>query len=536
MAYDPNRKLTSSERSALPDTAFLLPKYRKLPFKQFEGRKLKISLSHVRNALARANQVQGVPKKEVRAAIRRARMILDSKGGYKSAPPRPISLAANTAGLTRAQTEDAADLLISQGLDPTDIEVLPLGRRQCVIFWTGLEWDEITSPEDLKDMAARKYKSNLGKKTSTKSRGITRTEAQKLWRDVVDDFEGARVVSMGGGKYGVEVDTGTDYPIRITSLRQLEMVANRGTSTRRTTTLAEARAIARELEGDFEGVQVVKSGRGHAVEFIDDAGWPVRVSHLDQLSMVPNFLFGSGKKAPADTSSMSKEEFVRHMFNDREWREAYLGMQSDFAMRDANAAFKRMTKDQIEATVASKLEDARRRRKIAQERAAAGMVPNKWRPKPPQKPRKGKLKTYEEIIHEAEKDKYPFDYAVRNGGDAKAEIIEGIVKGLWPETDGIEYNAEALEVAQEFYDKVKQMNRLSLATFYDKLPRKRGTPEDFGYYLGMEAQGHGVAYWDDYDGPDGVQLWLPNVEADDLGHDLFFSWDPKRLKFLAWAG
>lgn len=76
-----NGKWGSKYRDRLPDSAFLLPKHRKLPYKDAQGR---VSLSHVRNALARANQVEGVPKRDVDAAVRKAERILLEHGGYEN--------------------------------------------------------------------------------------------------------------------------------------------------------------------------------------------------------------------------------------------------------------------------------------------------------------------------------------------------------------------------------------------------------------------------------------------------------------------
>jgi len=71
---------TAKYKNSLPDSAFLIPKYRALPYKDRKGQ---ISLSHVRNALARANQVKGVPQKDINAAIKKAEKILLEHGGYE---------------------------------------------------------------------------------------------------------------------------------------------------------------------------------------------------------------------------------------------------------------------------------------------------------------------------------------------------------------------------------------------------------------------------------------------------------------------
>lgn len=78
-------KWSSKYIDQLPDSAFLLPNHRKLPYKNHLGN---IDLPHVRNALARADQVKGVPKSKVNAAVRRAEKILKKHGGYESNPGR----------------------------------------------------------------------------------------------------------------------------------------------------------------------------------------------------------------------------------------------------------------------------------------------------------------------------------------------------------------------------------------------------------------------------------------------------------------
>jgi uncharacterized protein DUF6582 len=56
--------LSEEERDALPDKAFAFPKQRKEPL---------LDASHVRNALARFDQVEGVTDEERDAAFRRIR-------------------------------------------------------------------------------------------------------------------------------------------------------------------------------------------------------------------------------------------------------------------------------------------------------------------------------------------------------------------------------------------------------------------------------------------------------------------------------
>lgn len=87
----PNRKWSTKYKNRLPDSAFLLPKHRKLPYKNANGT---VSLSHVRNALARASQVEGVSKREIDMAIRKGEKVLREHGGYESnpffkSPPNP---------------------------------------------------------------------------------------------------------------------------------------------------------------------------------------------------------------------------------------------------------------------------------------------------------------------------------------------------------------------------------------------------------------------------------------------------------------
>jgi len=155
-----NRKYSYKERQRLPDSAFLLPKYRKLPFKQVQGGRLKISLTHVRNALARADQVQGVPVREVEAAVARAHMILDSRRPMPLSRPVSKRLAANTAGLTHAQARQLETFLLAQGVAAEDMEEVPLSPKDrskvCVLYWTGLDWDEVWSVKDMGDVMRRR--------------------------------------------------------------------------------------------------------------------------------------------------------------------------------------------------------------------------------------------------------------------------------------------------------------------------------------------------------------------------------------------
>lgn len=75
-----NRKWTTKYKDSLPNSHFLVPKYRALPYKDRQGN---ISLSHVRNALARADQVKGVPQADIARARRKAENILLDHGGYE---------------------------------------------------------------------------------------------------------------------------------------------------------------------------------------------------------------------------------------------------------------------------------------------------------------------------------------------------------------------------------------------------------------------------------------------------------------------
>jgi hypothetical protein len=115
-------KLTSRQRNRLPDSAFLLPKVRKLPYKNANGT---VSLSHVRNALARANQVVGVPQREINAAIRKAETILLEHGGYeRNDMKEKISLVAPLKGPALIQTDvdgDPVSVMGQAGDIPLDL-------------------------------------------------------------------------------------------------------------------------------------------------------------------------------------------------------------------------------------------------------------------------------------------------------------------------------------------------------------------------------------------------------------------------------
>jgi hypothetical protein len=70
--------LSENKRDALPDSAFAFPKQRKEPL---------TDARHVRNALARFNQVEGVTEEERREAKRRIERAAEKFGVELSKPP-----------------------------------------------------------------------------------------------------------------------------------------------------------------------------------------------------------------------------------------------------------------------------------------------------------------------------------------------------------------------------------------------------------------------------------------------------------------
>jgi len=70
--------LSEKQREALPDDAFAFPKQRKEPL---------TDARHVRNALARFNQVEGVSAEEKREAKRRIERAAEKFGVDLSKPP-----------------------------------------------------------------------------------------------------------------------------------------------------------------------------------------------------------------------------------------------------------------------------------------------------------------------------------------------------------------------------------------------------------------------------------------------------------------
>jgi hypothetical protein len=70
--------LSENKRDALPDSAFAFPKQRKEPL---------TDARHVRNALARFDQVEGVTEEERREAKRRIERAAEKFGVELSKPP-----------------------------------------------------------------------------------------------------------------------------------------------------------------------------------------------------------------------------------------------------------------------------------------------------------------------------------------------------------------------------------------------------------------------------------------------------------------
>jgi len=96
-------KWTTRYKDSLPDSHFLIPKYRALPYKNKQGT---VSVSHVRNALARADQVKGVPMKDINAAIKKGEKILEQHGGYQRNGSDKLKLHAQPHALDFESSDD----------------------------------------------------------------------------------------------------------------------------------------------------------------------------------------------------------------------------------------------------------------------------------------------------------------------------------------------------------------------------------------------------------------------------------------------
>jgi hypothetical protein len=163
------------------------------------------------------------------------------------------------------------------------------------------------------------------------------------------------------------------------------------------------------------------------------------------------------------------------------------------------------------------------------------------RPPPPRRTGARKpLKSYKELIHESERDLYPFDYAVRNGSDEDfwldELVLRGITLGFWlpawadaveeaglplpkniNEETAPEPPVEVEEFAKSFALKFMRLNPRTgalheYATILGIDVKDEEELESFGYYLSMEAQGSGVSWADDHGYTLAAEYILPNVE------------------------
>lgn len=140
--------------------------------------------------------------------------------------------------------------------------------------------------------------------------------------------------------------------------------------------------------------------------------------------------------------------------------------------------------------------------------------------------RKPSTRTYKEIIHEAERDRYPFDYAVRNGSVSDEDwandlVLRGIVLGFWlsgwasaMEEAGLslprninadtapEPPEEVVAFAEKFALRFSALNGGKNLYEYPLLlgvsPEDEGEMEEFGYHLAHESQGSGIGWDDDH--------------------------------------
>lgn len=109
----------------------------------------------------------------------------------------------------------------------------------------------------------------------------------------------------------------------------------------------------------------------------------------------------------------------------------------------------------------------------------------------------------------------------RRDADVERAMLEGIVDGIWLPNwaNAIEEEGErtprnitratadkppssAYEKAEEFARELRERNRATLTELRERASVADGAPadpEELGYYLAMQAQGHGVSWFDDHE-------------------------------------
>lgn len=109
----------------------------------------------------------------------------------------------------------------------------------------------------------------------------------------------------------------------------------------------------------------------------------------------------------------------------------------------------------------------------------------------------------------------------RRDADAEREFLEGIVEGIWLPNwaDAVEEEGgrtprnitretadeapnSAYEKAAEFAQELRERNKATLSDIRDRASQADGRTADareLGYYLAMQAQGHGVSWFDDHE-------------------------------------
>lgn len=159
---------------------------------------------------------------------------------------------------------------------------------------------------------------------------------------------------------------------------------------------------------------------------------------------------------------------------------------------------------------------------------------------PAARPRRGEEKrSLRDIIHEAERDKYPFDFAIRNGSEQDTDFLNdriawGIILGFWLPAwasamdevglstpriineDTAPRPPEAVEdFAIKFGARVSTLNKKELYQMAELLGVDLNDVdelEEFGYNMAMEAQGTGVGWGDDHENNIGADFIIPTVE------------------------
>ena len=418
------------------------------------------------------------------------------------------------------------------------------------------------------------YRANLKGETAKRAVSVTRREADQIAAELRDDFEGVKVIRKGSG-YAVELIDGAGFRTSITSIGDLRFIPNhkKQVARARSVTRREADKLVGELVHDFAGVRVIPRGSGYAVEVLSDDGHPNIITSVEDLRFMPN---RRASRPITRLQAQSLADELRMDYSDArvtsrggspvvevildDGSSAYVTSQKQLRFlpnfrkngRAADLGFLHDAKSHDFLRPANRqdmLKSLQSRSGVFSEAGRSVYVKNDGArpprpPKPPSraKPARMKLKSWQELIHEAERDKQPFDFAIRNPRSGHMELIcEGLVEGFMTAAFGEEAQyMEPLEEVREFvaafYSATSRLNRFSLGDFFDQYAGAPD-PEIFGYYIAMQAAGTGVSWWDDNrvmrSGSRHKKLTLPDVEASGLdGGELYLGMDADRLNHV----